>query len=323
MMKAIVFTEYGSPDVLELKEIARPTPQAGEILIQVVASSANAADWRLLRADPFSVRFETGLLRPKQQILGADVSGIVAALGPDVTRFNVGDAVYGDISDAGRGGFAEYVCAPAAAMARKPAGLTHEQAAAIPLAGVTALQALRDYGSIQAGQKVLINGASGGVGSYAVQIAKAYGCEVTAVCSTRKIEMVKALGADHIIDYKKEDFTQNGQQYDLILGANGYHPISAYKRSLTPTGTYVCSGGNMRQIFGAMILGKLYSRGGQTLTGMVAVPKGEDLEVMNELFAAGQVKPVIDRTFPLSEAPAALRYLEAGHPTGKVVLTHV
>ena len=321
-MKAAVYTEYGSPDVLQIKEVARPEPGAGEVLVKVVASSANAADWRLLRADPFFVRFESGLFRPKQQIPGADVSGIVTALGPGVTRFKIGDAVYGDISETGRGGFAEYVVTTAETLAQKPAGLTHEQAAAIPLAGVTALQALRDYGNIQAGQQVLINGASGGVGSYAVQIAKAFGAEVTAVCSTRKIEMVKALGADHAIDYTNEDFTQNGLQYDLILAANGYHPIRAYKRSLKANGTYICSGGTMRQIFAGMLLGGLMSRGSsQTLTSMMAKPSGADLETMNKLFAAGKIKPVIDKTFPLAESPAALHYLEAGYPQGKVIIT--
>ena len=229
-MKAIVCTKYGSPDVLKFEEVQKPVPGDDEVLIKVHAAAANAGDWHLMRADPFMIRLMYGLQKPKHEILGTDVAGCVEAIGKNVTQFQPGDEVFGNMSSPGFGAFAEYVCAPENSIALKPSNITFENAAAVPSAAGTALQALRDKGQIQSGQKVLINGASGGVGTFAVQIAKAFGAEVTAVCSTGNMEMVRSIGADHVIDYTKEDFTQNGQQYDLIIAAYGYHPISDYKR---------------------------------------------------------------------------------------------
>jgi NADPH:quinone reductase-like Zn-dependent oxidoreductase len=322
-MKAIVYQKYGPPDVLELKEVEKPTPKDDELLIKVRAASANAADWRLLRADPFLVRLMgMGLLKPKNTILGADIAGRVEAVGRNVKQFQPGDEVFGDISGCGWGGFAEYVSVPESALALKPANLSFEGAAAAPLAAVTALQGLRDKGQIQPGQKVLIQGASGGVGTFAVQIARSFGAEVTAVCSTRKIGMARSIGADHVIDYTQEDFTQNSQRYDLILAANGYHPLSAYKRALTPKGIYVMAGGSTAQMFEVMLLGPWMSiTGGKKLGVVSAKPNPKDLALIKGLLEAGKVIPVIDKRYPLSEVPEALRYLGEGHARGKVVIT--
>lgn len=327
-MKAIVYHNYGSPDGLNLEEVEKPTPKADEVLIKVHAASANAADWRLLRGEPFFVRLESGLLNPKNKILGSDIAGRVEAVGSNVTQFQPGDEVFGDLSESGRGGFAEYVSAPENILALKPTSMSFEEAATVPMAAVTALQGLRDKGEIQSGQKVLINGASGGVGSFAVQIAKSFGAEVTGVCSTGKMEMVRSLGADHVIDYTKEDFAarkrvaKNGEQYDLILAANGHRPISDYKRALSPNGIYVCSGGSMTQIFQGMLLGALISMtGSQKMGSLLARPNQDDLAFMTKLIEAGKVAPVIDRRYPLSEVASAIRYLEEGHAKGKVVIT--
>lgn len=321
-MKAIVYTKYGPPDVLQLKEVEKPTPKDNEVLVRIHAASANAADWHLLRAEPFMVRFMSGLLRPKYKILGADVAGRVEAVGKDVKQFQPGDEVFGDLSASGFGAFAEYVAVPETALAPKPATLTFAEAATVPMSAVTALQGLRDQGQIRPGQKVLINGASGGVGTFAVQIAKAFGAEVTAVCSTGKMEIAHTLGADHVIDYTQEDFTQNGERYDLILAANGYHPLSAYRRALSPQGVYVMIGGSTAQIFQAVILGPwLSKKGGQKMGNLLAKPNQKDLMVLKELVEAGKVRPVIDRCYPLSEVPEAIRYLEAGRAKGKVVIT--
>jgi len=265
-MKAIVCTKYGSPDVLQLQEVAKPAPQDDEVLIKIYAASVNARDWRFMRAKPFFIRLMPGgFLQPKNKILGADVAGRIESIGNNIKQFKSGDEVFGYLpSTTGRGTFAEYVCANENAIALKPVNLSFEQAAAVPLAAMTALQGLRDNGNIQPGQKVLINGASGGVGSFAVQIAKAFGAEVIAVCSTRNLEMVCSIGADHVIDYTKEDFTQNGQKYDLILAVNGYHPISDYLRALSPDGIYVVAGGSMLQLFQAALQGRRTSKtGGQ------------------------------------------------------------
>jgi NADPH:quinone reductase-like Zn-dependent oxidoreductase len=318
-MIAIVYQKYGSPDVLKLEEVEKPTPKDDEVLIKVYAAAVNAADWHLLRGKPFLVRLMGfGLLKPKNKILGADVAGRVEAVGRNVKQFQPGDEVFGTI----RGGFAEYVCAHENALELKPANISFEEAAAVPMAAVTALQGLRDKGQIQPGQKVLINGASGGVGTFAVQIAKAFGAEVTAVCSTRNVDMVRAIGADQVIDYTQADFTQIGQQYDLILAANGYHPISAYKRALRPKGRYVMSGGSMAQMFQAMLLGPVISMTGRNKMGnLMARPKQKDLDFMKELLEAGKVIPVIERRYPLSETAEALRYVEEGHAKGKVVIT--
>ena len=321
-MKAIVYKEYGSPDVLALKHVKRPTPKDNEVLVKVYAVSANAADLHLLRADPFLIRLSSGLVKPKNTILGSDIAGRVEAVGRKVKEFKPGDEVFGDISAGGWGGFAEYACAREDALVLKPANLSFEEAAAVPMAAVTALQGLRSQGKIQPGQKVLINGASGGVGMFAVQIAKSFGAEVTAVCSTRNVDLVRSIGADHVIDYTQEDFTQNGHRYDLILAANGYHPISDYKRVLTPKGIYVTTGGSMAQMSQAMLQGPWISmRGSQKMGNLLAKPNKEDLAFVKKLLESGKAKPIIDRCFPLSRVADALRYLEEGHAQGKVVIT--
>jgi len=321
-MKAIIYTRYGSPDVLEFKEVEKPAPRDDEVLIKVHAASVNAADWHLLRADPFLVRFMSGLLKPKNQILGADIAGRVEAVGSNVTQFQPGDEVFGDISGCGWGGFAEYACVAENAILLKPANLSFDESTAVPLAACTALQGLRDKGHIQPGQKVLINGASGGVGTFAVQIAKSFGAEVTAVCSTGKLDMVRSVGADHVIDYTQEDFTRNGQHYDLILAANGDRPISEYKRALAPNGTYVMTGGSTSQMFQALLIGPLITMTGSKKMGAGgAGPNIKDLAFIKELLEAGKVVPVIDRRYQLSEVADAIRYLEEGHAKGKVVIT--
>lgn len=322
-MKAVVHHEYGSPDVLGLEEIEKPIAGDDEVLVRVRAASANAADWHLLRADPFLIRLMGfGLLKPKNRVLGADIAGCAEAVGRNVKQFQPGDEVFGDLSACGFGAFAEYVCVPETALAPKPAGLTFEQAAAVPLAGVTALQGLRDKGQIQPGQKVLIHGASGGVGTFAVQIAKAVGAEVTGVCSTRKLGMVRSIGADRIIDYTEEDFADNGQHYDLILGVGGNRWILDYKRALRPSGIYVMVGGSVLQMFQAMILGPWISMSGSRSVGnLMAKPNQDDLVALKALIEAGKVRPVIDRRYELSDLPEAIRYLEAGHVQGKIVIT--
>ena len=321
-MKAIICHQYGSPDVLTHERVPKPTPNDNEILVKVHATSVNAGDWHLMRGDPFLIRLGAGLRNPKTKILGADVAGQVEAVGSNVTQFRPGDEVFGDLSRYGFGAFAEYIAAPEDAFVRKPANLTFAQAAAVPEAAVTALQALRDHGQIQAGQKVLINGASGGVGTFAVQIAKALGAEVTGVCSTRKVEMVRSIGADHVIDYTKEDFTQNGRQYDLILAVGGNVPISAYRRALSPQGRYVMIGGSsMKQLFQAMLLGPWLSMTGNQKLGLMLVkPTQMDLAFVAALLEDGKVVPVIDKAYPFSDLPDAIRYLEAGRAQGKVVI---
>lgn len=293
-MKAIVYKEYGSPDVLQLMEVEKPAPKDDEVLVKVYAVSVNAADLHLLR---------------------------VEAVGKDVKQFQPGDEVFGDISGSGWGGFAEYASASEGALVIKPANLTFEQASAVPMAAVTALQGLKK-GMIQPGQKVLVVGASGGVGTFAVQIAKSFGAEVTAVCSTKKMEMVRSIGADHVIDYTQEDFAKNGLQYDLILAANGDRSISDYRRVLAPKGTYVMSGGSMAQMMQAMLLGPWYSKAGEQKMGnLLAKPNKQDLTFIKDLLEARKVTPVIDRCYPLRETAEAVRYLEEGHAMGKVVIT--
>jgi NADPH:quinone reductase-like Zn-dependent oxidoreductase len=308
---------------MQLKEVARPTPKDDEILVKVYAASVNAADLHLLRADPFPIRFMSGLLKPKRTILGGDIAGRVEAVGSRVRTFRPGDEVFGDISATGFGGFAEYVCTREEALALKPANITFEQAAATGMAAVTALQGLRTKGQLRAGQKVLVNGASGGVGTFAVQLAKVLGADVTAVVSPRNVDKARALGADHVIDYTQEDFAQNGQRYDLILAANGNRSIADYQRALSPAGTYVMSGGAAAQLYQAMLLGPLKSRGGQKMGNLLAMPNQQDLAFVQGLLAAGQLVPVIDRTYPLSQVADAIRYLEEGHARGKVVITIV
>lgn len=320
-MKAIVNTKYGSPDVLELKEVEKPTPKDDEVLVKIYAASVNAYDWHFLTADIFLIRFMGGgFFKPKYHRLGADISGRIEAVGKNVKQFQPGDEVFGMI----RGGFAEYACAAENLLALKPSNLSFEEAAAVPMAGTTALQGLRDEGKVQPGQKVLINGASGGVGTFAVQIAKLFGAEVTAVCSTGNLDQARSIGADHVIDYTKENFTKSGKHYDLIFAANGYHPLSDYKRALTPKGIYIMAGGSMAQIFQAMLMGKLMSeKGGRMMGGVSAKRSQEDLAILKELLEAGKVVPVIDRRYALSETAEALRYLGEGHAKGKVVITMV
>ena len=323
-MKAMVNTHYGSPDVLQLKEVAKPTPRDNEVLVHVHAASVNAAELHLLRGKPFLMRLMGfGLLKPKHSILGAAMAGRVETVGRNVTQFQPGDEIFGDLTTCGFGAFAEYVCASEEAVALKPANVTFEQAAAVPLAAVTALQGLRAKGQIQPGQQVLIYGAGGGVGTFAVQLAKAFGARVTAVCSTRNVDMVRSLGADHVIDYTQEDFAKNGQRYDFIFAVNGYHSIFDYRRALSPKGVYVMIGGSMAAMFQAMLLGPVISMTGRQKMGSmgVAKPNQKDLVFMKELLEAGKVVPVIDRRYPLGETTEALRYLEEGHAQGKVVIT--
>lgn len=322
-MKAIICTKYGSPDVLQLQEVAKPAPKDDEVLIKIYAASVNARDWRYMRAKPFFIRLMPGgFLQPKNKILGADVAGRVETIGRYVKQFKPGDEVFGYLPSAtGRGTFTEYVCAQENLITLKPANLTFEQAAAVPVAAMTALQGLRDNGNIQPGQKVLINGASGGVGTFAVQIAKSFGAEVTAVCSMRNLEMVRSLGADHVIDYKVKDFTQNGQQYDLILAANGYHPISDYLRALSPDGIYAVAGGSMLQLFQASLQGRRTSKTGSQKTYVVSLVQSQkDLIFMKELLESGKIVPVIDECYPLSKTAEAFWYFEKVHAKGKVVI---
>jgi len=322
-VKAIVYTRYGPPEVLRLADVPKPAPRDHEVLVKIHAASVNMYDWHLLTADIPLVRLMGGgLLRPKVAIPGEDIAGRIEAVGGNVKQYRPGDEVFGDLAAYGSGGFAEYVAVPERALALKPATLSFEEAAAVPMAAVTALQGLRDAGRIRAGQKVLINGASGGVGTFALQIAKAFGAEVTAVCSTRNLELARSLGADRVIDYTQEDFTRTGQTYDLILAANGYHPLAAYKRALAPQGIYVMAGGKPGQIFEAMLLGRWLSEtGGRKLGGFTARANQGDLVALTELLEARKIVPVIDRRYPLSETTEALRYLGAGHARGKVVIT--
>jgi NADPH:quinone reductase-like Zn-dependent oxidoreductase len=321
-MKAIVYNQYGPPDVLELKEVEKPIPEDNQVLVKVHAASINYGNVVLLRGEPFLARFAFGLLKPKYSIPGGDISGRVEAVGKNVKQFQPGDEVFGDLSGCGWGGFAEYVAVPENVLARKPANLSFEEAAAVPMAAITALQGLRDKGKIQSGQKVLINGASGGVGNFAVQIAKSFGAEVTGVCSPRNLDIVRAIGADEIIDYTKEDFTKKSQRYDLILAVNGYQPISAYKRALSQNGVYVMVGGSEKQLYQAMLLGPWISMTGSKKMGSILQrPNQKDLVFIKELLESGKVKPVIDRSYKLNEVPEAFRYFEEGHAQGKVVVT--
>lgn len=320
-MKAIVYERYGSPDMLKLQEMPKPTPGAGEVLVKLHATALNAADWHMLRADPFLVRFEAGLTAPKRRVLGADIAGQVEAVGAGVTQFRPGDEVYGEITSCGWGGFAEYVCARETCLAPKPANLTWEEAAAVPMAAMTALQALRDKANVQAGQSVLIHGAGGGVGTFAVQLAKVFGAEVTAVCGPRNIQRVRDLGADHVIDYTQQDFAQGGQQYDVILAVNGSRALTDYRRALRPGGQYVMIGGSTGQMFQALLLGPLFSlAGGRKMGNLLAHVSQEDLIYLRDLIEAGKITPIIDRCYPLEQVPDAMRYLEEGHAEGKIVI---
>ena len=313
-------TQYGPPDVLQVKEVEKPAPKDSEILVKIHAASANPLDWHLMRASPFFVRLGGGLRKPKDPRLGADFAGQVEAVGNHVTQFQPGDEVFG----AGTGSFAEYASVPENRVALKPTKSSFEEAAAVPVAAITALQGLREKGHIHSGQTVLVNGASGGVGTFAVQIAKAFGAEVTSVCSTRNVDMVRSIGADHVIDYTQEDFTKNGQHYDLIYDAVGNRSVSDYKRALNPNGTCVIAGfSSLPRLIEHVILGPLRSKTGNKKVGLMGKAKmnQKDLVYMKELLEEGLVVPVIDRRYPLSETAEALRYLEEGHARGKVVIT--
>lgn len=319
-MKAIVYKEYGSPDVLRLEEIKKPTPNDDEVLVKVHAASVNSWDWDLLRGVPFWNRLG-GPLKPQYRILGADIAGRVEAVGRSVTRFQPGDEVFGDLCQSGWGGFAEYVCACENALILKPAGITFEEAAAVPQAGVLAIQGLRDKRHVQPGQKILMNGAGGGVGTFAIQIAKLFGAEVTAVDSARKLELMRSLGADHVIDYACEDFTKSGQGYDLIIDVVGTRSIFDYKRALNPKGIYVMVGGSNATLFQVVFLGPLMLLATGKKTTVLMHKPNKDLDYLAELLETGKAKSVIDRCYPLSDVPEALRYFGEGHVQRKVVIT--
>ena len=322
-MKAIVYTRYGPPDVLQFQEVATPVPADDEALIKLYAASVNTLDRGGMRGPLFARPMIGGLLKPKHKILGSDIAGRVEAVGKHVKQFQPGDEVFGAKAWFGPrrlGGFAEYVCAVEHSLVLKPANISFEEAAAVPVAAITALQGLRDKGRIQAGQKVLIDGASGGVGTFAVQIAKAFGAEVTAVCSTRNVDTARSIGADHVIDYTREDFTRSGQRYDLILAANAYHSILDYRRALSRDGIYVWAGGKVSPQ--VMLLGPLLSLiGRKKIRFFLAKLNKTDLVFLRDLLAAGKIVPVIARRYPLSDVAEAIRYLEEGHAQGKVVIT--
>jgi NADPH:quinone reductase-like Zn-dependent oxidoreductase len=315
-VKAIAYYKYGSPDVLEFKELEKPSPKDNEVLIKVHAASSNPLDWHFMRGAPFLARLAGGLFKPKNTKLGADLAGRIEAVGRNVTEFQPGDEVFGEISPAGLGAFGEYACSSEELLVLKPANLSFEAAAAVPVAAFTALQGLRDKGQIQKGQKVLINGASGGVGTFAVQIAKSYGTEVTGVCSTRNLEMVRSIGADHVIDYTKTDFTKNGQYYDLIFDTVGNRSVADLRRALSPHGICSIAGfTTMSHLFEVLLLG------GRKIGMMeTAQANKKDLLIIKELLETGKIIPVIDRTYSLSETAEAIRYLETGRARGKVVI---
>jgi len=316
-MKAILCDRYGPPDVLQFTDVPKPTPADNEVLVKICAAAVNPLDRFFMRGAPL-IRSIPGLRKPKDVRMGVDLAGQVEAVGRNVRQFQPGDQVFG----AERGAFAEYACVQEDKLALKAANLSFEEAAAVPVAALTALQGFRDMGRIQPGQKVLIDGASGGVGTFAIQIAKSFGAEVTAVCSTRNVERARSLGADHVIDYKREDFTKNGQHYDLIMGANAHRSFFDYWRALTPNGIYILVGGGMSQIFQGMLLSLLMSPiGSKKARFFIAKINQKDLVVLKELLEAGKIAPVIDRRYPLRETADAIRYLEEGHAQGKIVIT--
>ena len=318
-MKAIVYHDYGSPDVLRYEEVEKPAPGDEEVLLKVRAAALNALDWRILRGKPWPMRLVIGGLRkPRITRPGRDVAGQVEAVGSKVTGFKPGDEVFG----ACLGACAEYACAKEEKLVLKPPNISFEQAAAVPVAALTALQGLRDKGRIQPGHKVLVDGASGGVGTFAVQIAKSFGAEVTAVCSTRNVDAARSMGADHVMDYTREDFMQSGQRYDLILAANAHRSLFDYRRALKPGGIYAMAGGGWLQMFQAMFLGPVLSlMGSRKMGSLMATIRQDDLASLKDLLATGKVVPIIDRRYPLRETAEALRYLEEGHARGKVVIT--
>lgn len=325
-MKAIVNHRYGSPDVLELEDVARSVVDDGEVLVRVHAASVNPADWHILRGDPHIARLQLGLRKPKASVLGCDLAGQVEAVGKTVTTLQPGDAVFGSPFGHGFGAFAEYASVSEDLLELKPANLSFDHAAAVPLAALTALQGLRDRGQIQPGQEVLIVGASGGVGTFAVQIAKSFGAEVTGVCSTRNIDLVRSIGADHVVDYTREDFAEGWRRYDLVLQAAGTAPPSYCRRALTPKGTLVAISGDSEghrigpagRAIKALVMSPFVS---QKMVIFTVKPNKEDLRLLKQLVEAGEITPVIDRTYSLNEVPEAIRYLEEGHTRGKVLIT--
>jgi len=323
-MKAIICPRYGSPDVLQLREVENPVPQEDEVLIRIHAASINSRDLRIMRANPFMMRFMPGgFFRPRIKILGADFAGEVVGTGKDISQFQPGDEVFGYMPSATRRGtLAEYVCANKKLVTLKPTMLTFEQAAAVPLAAMVALQALRSKGNLQPGQKVLIYGASGGVGTFAVQIAKALRAEVTAVCSTRNLDLIRSLGAEHVINYKVEDFTHTGRQYDLILAVNGYRSIADYLSVLKPGGSCIVAGGSLRQMIQAGIQGRQAAKSGDKKIHILSLEQNQpDMIFLKELLQTGKVAPVIDVIYPMSRTADAFHYCEKEHPRGKVVIT--
>ncbi|MGN8646126.1 NAD(P)-dependent alcohol dehydrogenase [Gracilibacillus sp. HCP3S3_G5_1] len=317
-MKIITYKKYGSPDVLTLQEVNKPTPKENQVLVRIHAVSVNYGNLVILTGKPYLSRLAFGLFRPKYTIPGGDIAGEVEAIGKNVKQFQPGDQVFGDLSSAGWGGFAEYVATSENALAPMPENLLFTEAAAVPMAAVTALQGLRDKGNIQPGQRVLVYGASGGVGTFAVQIAKYFETEVTAVCSTRNVDMVRAIGADHVIDYKKEDFMKKADRYDLIVAINGYQTIFDYKRALNRNGTYVMIGGSSAQLIQVMLLGPWLSIGNKKMTSLLQKPSQKDLIFLKKLLVQGKIKPIIDRQYPLQQAAEAFRNL--GHTQGKIVI---
>ena len=322
-MRAIVYEKYGPPEVLQLKNVEKPTPKKDEVLVSVQAASLNAGDWHALRGTPFLQRLESGFPYPKVKILGADVAGIVEAVGENVTQFQPGDEIYGDLYWCGFGAFADYVTIHERSVSLKPTNLTFEEAATVPQAAFTALHALRDQGQVQPGQKVLVNGASGGVGTFAVQIAKAFGADVTGVCSTHNLEIVRSIGAGQVIDYTQEDFTQNDQCYDLIIDIAANHSLTDLKRILNPQGICVVVGfSTLVHMIGVTLFGPWMSRNGTKKIGMLMPKEDEtDLTVMKEMIEVGKVVPIIDRQYAFDDVPEAIRYLEEGHARGKVVIS--
>jgi NADPH:quinone reductase-like Zn-dependent oxidoreductase len=309
-MKAVVYDKINSPNALVLREVEKPIPNDNEVLVKIVTVSVNAADYRSMNLR----------IIPKRKIFGSDIAGRIEAVGRSINQFTVGDEVFGDISSFGFGGFAEYVVVPEHALALKPAGVPFETAAAVPMAAVTALQALRNKGNIQPGQKVLICGAGGGVGTFAVQLAKHFGAEVTAVCGEKNVKVIQSIGADYIINYHENDFTKSDKHYDLILSLNGNHPLNTYKRLLAPKGIYVMVGGDLSQVFKSLLFGAFMSIGDKKMRSLAAKPNRKDLEFIIKLVADGKVKPVIDRQYPLHETAEAMRYISGGHALGKVII---
>lgn len=320
-MRAVIAPRYGGPDVLRLAEVPAPVPADKEVLVRVCAASVNAADWHLLRGTPFPIRFQYGLRKPSHPVLGSDFAGVVESVGSGVTRFQPGDTVFGDTSAASHGAFAEYLCAPESVLVAKPASITFEQAAAVPMAGFTALQSLRDGGALKPGHDVLIYGASGGVGTFAVQIAQALGATVTAACSATKLDQASELGANRVLDYAVTDPLRTGDRYELVLVANGKRSVFDLRRALAPGGTAVIVGGALKPIAQAAILGPVFRRTGRgSVRPFLAKTNLGDLEFLAGLLDAGTIRPVIDRTYPLAETAEAMRYVDAGHARGKVVI---